>query len=176
MLPQQPTLHAVHATLRAPPRQGSASQAASKFSILTEKTKVGKAGLVIGIAIAWGMYAYGVLGEGKDAGRSTIVGAASAMTVFVILMFIISAIPIVGAAVQLFFMIFDGLAMLICGITGSPAGFVVAFGFDHRCAGRAFLRCDMFVDMEDSNRLRITMCAPRSSTSRWEWSMAIHYA
>lgn len=63
-----------------------------------------------------------MLGSGKDADDPQLLAQTVALTVFVILMFIISAIPIVGAAMQLFLMIFDGLAMLICGLSGQSGG------------------------------------------------------
>ncbi len=139
----------------------AASQAASNLKILVEKNKTGKVGLLIGVAIAWGMYAYGVLGDGKDADDPQLLSQAVAMTVFVILMFIISSVPIVGAAIQLFFLIFDGLAMLICGISGQSGGICGGLtGLIVGALASLFYDVNMFVDMEDTERLRIDYVRP----------------
>ncbi|MFN8486196.1 MAG: LamG-like jellyroll fold domain-containing protein [Caldilineaceae bacterium] len=146
---------------RAAAAGGAASAAAGSYKLMLEKVKTGKVGLLVGLAMAWGLYAASVVGDHRDADDPQLLAQATAMTVFVILLFIISFIPVIGAAVNLFLMIFDGLSMLICGITGQSGGICGGLsGLIVEAIAKLFYEVDTFVDMSDPNRLQIDTVRP----------------
>ena len=146
---------------RAAAAGGAASTAASSYKVMLSEIKTSKLGLLVGLAVAWGLYAASVATGERSADDPQLLAQATAMTVFAVLLFIISAIPVVGAAVNLFLMIFDGLAMLICGIMGKSGGICGGLsGLITEAIAKLFYEVNTFVDMSDPDRLQIDAVRP----------------
>ncbi|MEZ4679185.1 MAG: LamG-like jellyroll fold domain-containing protein [Caldilineaceae bacterium] len=125
----------------------------AELNIASKALKTGAAGLVVGLILAWGAYVFYGLSTGEWDNAAVIGHAAAASTVVLFLFLVaVAAGPLVGAAIALVFLLFEGIVMLLCGV-GVASG-AICGGLVGLLAG-LFYEVNQFVDLEDNDRLKI---------------------
>ena len=125
----------------------------AEINTLTRSISKSFKGLLIGLALAWGGYAaQGLLSGTWD--DPALLGTAAATSTIAFFLFAVTLVagPLVGAAVGLALLLFDGVVMLLCGFAGVSGA--ICGGLTGLLAS-LFYEVNHFVDLEDPDRLQI---------------------